>query len=75
MFLPSDLRQAASPLHAHVLVDPVKLTLCSHGSVMSDAALISKGGWEPSLEVLTEAELAQGLLSWSTHCVRLGPLG
>lgn len=69
VFLPSDLRQAASPLHACVLVGPVRLTVCSRGSVMSDAVLVSEGGWERAWEVLAEApapgeswgELARGI--------------
>lgn len=59
-------------------MDTVRLTLCSHGTVMGDAVLISKGGWKPSREGLTEG-LAPGeswptlvLLSQSTHCVCLG---
>lgn len=77
VFLPSDLRQAASPLHACVLVGPVRLTVCSRGSVMSDAVLVSEGGWERAWEVLAEAPAPgeswhEASPSWSTCCVRLG---
>lgn len=56
-------------------MDTARLALCSHGTVMSDAVLISEGGWELSREGLTE-----GLAPWESwptlallsQCVCLG---
>lgn len=59
-------------------MDTARLALCSHGTVMSDAVLISEGGWELSREGLAEGLAPQeswptlALLSQSTQCVCLG---
>lgn len=56
-------------------MDTARLALCSHGTVMSDAVLISEGGWELSREGLAEGLAPQE--SWPTlallsQCVCLG---